>query len=114
MNGLPTIIGAIDPPRSRCCARKGRAMPESNSMIGTRGVRLRLVIPGLEKMQIRAVLEGACLAKQQGADPHPEVMVPITMHSSELTRVAPIFDDIVAKTFAKYGATICVKFETMT
>jgi pyruvate,orthophosphate dikinase len=88
-------------------------MHESNPMIGTRGVRLCLVIPGLVKMQITAILEGACIAKQQGADPHPEVMVPLTMHSSELARVKPIYDDILAKTFAKYGTTIAVKFGTM-
>jgi pyruvate,orthophosphate dikinase len=93
--------------------KKARAMHESNPMIGTRGVRLCLIIPGLVKMQITAILEGACLAKQQGADPRPEIMVPLTMHSSELARVKPMFDEVRDKVFAKFGTTIDVKFGTM-
>jgi pyruvate,orthophosphate dikinase len=92
---------------------KSRSMHESNPMIGTRGVRLCLVIPGLVKMQIAAIIEGACLAKQQGADPHPEVMVPLTMHSNELSRIKPMYDAILAETFKKFGFEIDVKFGTM-
>jgi pyruvate,orthophosphate dikinase len=93
--------------------KKARTMHESNPMIGTRGVRLCLVIPGLVKMQITAILEGACIAQQQGADPHPEIMVPLTMHSNELARVKPIYDEIVKKVFVKYETTIHIKFGTM-
>jgi pyruvate,orthophosphate dikinase len=92
---------------------KARSMHESNPMIGTRGVRLCLVIPGLVRMQIAAIAEGACLAKQQGADPKPEVMVPLTMHSNELARVKPIYDDVLKQVFAKYGFEIEIKFGTM-
>jgi pyruvate,orthophosphate dikinase len=92
---------------------KARSMHESNPMIGTRGVRLCLVIPGLVRMQITAIAEGACLAKQQGADPKPEVMVPLTMHSNELARVKPIYDDVLKQVFTKYGFEIEIKFGTM-
>jgi len=92
---------------------KAKAMHESNPMIGTRGVRLCLIIPGLVRMQVSAILEGACKAKQQGADPHPEIMVPLTMDASELARVKPIYDEIVARVEKKYDTKIDVKFGTM-
>ncbi|OHS95539.1 pyruvate, phosphate dikinase family protein [Tritrichomonas foetus] len=92
---------------------KSRTMHESNPMIGTRGVRLCLVIPGLVKMQITAIIEGACKAKLAGADPMPEVMVPLTMHSNELSRIKPIYDEIVNEVFTKYNTSFPVKFGTM-
>ena len=92
---------------------KSRSMHESNPMIGTRGVRLCLVVPGLVKMQITAIIEGACKAKLQGADPHPEVMVPLTMHSNELSRIKPIYDEIVSSIPAKYKVELPCKFGTM-
>ena len=92
---------------------KAKSMHESNPMIGTRGVRLCLVIPGLVKMQISAILEGAMQAKQQGADPHPEIMVPLTMDARELGRVKPIYDEILAKVEQKYNTKLDVKFGTM-
>lgn len=92
---------------------KTRSLKESNPMIGARGVRLCLIIPGLVKMQITAIMEGACEAQKQGAKPLPEVMVPLTMNATELTRVKPIYDEIVAATFKKYNTKFEVKFGTM-
>jgi pyruvate,orthophosphate dikinase len=92
---------------------KSKSMHESNPMIGTRGVRLCLIIPGLVKMQVSAIVEGACLAKLEGADPHPEIMVPLTMDVSELERVKPIYDEILEKVEKKYNTKIGVKFGTM-
>src|SRR4051812_32836655 len=45
-----------------------RRLHESNPMLGLRGVRLGLVIPGLFGMQIRAVAEAAAELKKQGKD----------------------------------------------
>ena len=92
---------------------KARSMHESNPMIGTRGVRLCLVIPGLVKMQIKAILEGACLAQKKGFHPIPEIMVPLTMDARELSRIKPLYDEIVEATFKKYNTTIPIKFGTM-
>ena len=38
-------------------------------MLGLRGVRLGIVIPGLFTMQARAILEAAALRKKAGGDP---------------------------------------------
>ena len=92
---------------------KAKSMHESNPMIGTRGVRLCLVIPGLVKMQISAILEGAMQAMQKGADPHPEIMVPLTMDARELGRIKPLYDEILERVEKKYGKKIDVKFGTM-
>src|SRR5690606_5757949 len=57
---------------------------EANPMLGTRGVRLGIVIPELPRMQVRAVFEAACAVKKDGIDVHPEVMIPLVAHVGEL------------------------------
>ena len=44
-----------------------RGMHESNPMLGLRGVRLGLVVPGLFAMQVRAIGEAACERQKAGA-----------------------------------------------
>ncbi len=61
-----------------------RRLHESNPMIGLRGVRLGLVIPGLFGMQVRALAEAAKALRAEGLDPRPEVMVPLVGAVQEL------------------------------
>ena len=61
-----------------------RRLHESNPMIGLRGVRLGLVIPGLFGMQVRALAEAAKALQDEGLDPRPEVMVPLVGAVQEL------------------------------
>jgi pyruvate,orthophosphate dikinase len=56
-------------------------------MIGLRGVRLGLVIPGLFAMQVRALAEAAVGLRDEGLDPRPEVMVPLVGAVQELEAV---------------------------
>ena len=56
-------------------------------MIGLRGVRLGLVIPGLFAMQVRALAEAAKDLRDEGLDPRPEVMVPLVGAVQELEHV---------------------------
>ena len=60
------------------------ALHEMNPMLGTRGVRLGILIPELTKMQVRAIFEAACAVAKDGVDVHPEVMIPLTSHVNEL------------------------------
>jgi pyruvate,orthophosphate dikinase len=53
-------------------------------MLGLRGVRLGLVIPGLVGMQTRAVAEAAAQRVREGLDPKPEIMVPLVATVREL------------------------------
>lgn len=64
-----------------------RRMHEQNPMLGLRGVRLGLVIPGLFAMQVRAIAEAAAAVKAQGGDPRPEIMVPLVGAVQELETV---------------------------
>jgi pyruvate,orthophosphate dikinase len=64
-----------------------RRMHEQNPMLGLRGVRLGLVIPGLFAMQIRAIAEAAAQCRSEGCDPHPEIMVPLVGAVQELETV---------------------------
>jgi pyruvate, orthophosphate dikinase len=57
---------------------------EQNPMLGTRGVRLGILMPELNRMQVRAIFEAACAVVRDGIDVHPEVMIPLTAHVNEL------------------------------
>src|SRR5437764_274984 len=50
---------------------------EANPMIGTRGVRLGVVKPGLYAMQVRALVEAAADRLAVGGKPKVEVMIPL-------------------------------------
>jgi len=60
---------------------------EQNPMLGLRGVRLGVVIPGLFQMQSRAILEAAALRIKAGAVPRVEIMVPLVANVQEFETV---------------------------
>ncbi|MEU4419210.1 pyruvate, phosphate dikinase [Actinoplanes sp. NPDC024001] len=113
MDGLPVTVRLIDPPLHEflppledLTARVARAQAlgedsgrdgillaavrrihEQNPMLGLRGVRLGLVVPGLFAMQVRAVAEAAAARVAVGGDPRPEIMVPLVGAVQELETV---------------------------
>jgi len=113
MSGLPVTIRLIDPPlheflpsledlsvRVALAEERGeesardtrllaavRRMHEENPMLGLRGVRLGLVVPGLFAMQVRAIAEAAKAVREAGGDPRPEIMVPLVGAVQELEAV---------------------------
>jgi pyruvate, orthophosphate dikinase len=108
MDGLPVTIRLIDPPlheflpdltelsvkialagdaateKDRELLAAVRRLHEQNPMLGLRGVRLGLVIPGLTDMQVRAIAHAAAQLKQAGKDPRPEIMIPLTATVQEM------------------------------
>lgn len=88
-------------------------MHEQNPMMGLRGIRLGIMLPGLIDMQVRAIFEAACAAKQQGFEPMPEVMIPLTGHVNELKRVQPGLEVIAKKVMAEQNVQVKYKFGTM-
>jgi pyruvate, orthophosphate dikinase len=108
MDGLPVTIRLIDPPlheflpdltelsvtialagdaateKDKQLLAAVRRLHEQNPMLGLRGVRLGLVIPGLPDMQVRAIAHAAAELKQAGKDPQPEVMIPLTATVQEM------------------------------
>jgi pyruvate, orthophosphate dikinase len=57
---------------------------EFNPMLGTRGVRLGVIKPGLYAMQVRALMEAAMDRVSAGGHPIVEIMIPLTVSRQEL------------------------------
>ncbi|MCZ3385387.1 MAG: pyruvate, phosphate dikinase, partial [Actinomycetia bacterium] len=64
-----------------------RLMHEANPMMGMRGVRLGLVLPGLYGLQVRAMAEATADRIAAGGAPRPEIMVPLVAARTELALV---------------------------
>ena len=56
---------------------RGRRMHEANPMLGLRGCRLSVYLPGIVQMQVAAIIGAACEVKKAGLDVHPEIMIPL-------------------------------------
>ncbi|MED6337134.1 MAG: putative PEP-binding protein, partial [Actinomycetota bacterium] len=106
MDGLPVTIRLLDPPlheflpsveelrvkeakkglskRERELLDAAESWAEHNPMIGTRGVRLGVIKPGLYAMQVRALLDAAKKLRAKGGNPVVEVMIPLTVTREEL------------------------------
>jgi len=82
------------------------ALHESNPMLGTRGVRLGMLIPGLYRMQVRAIFEAACRCASEGLDVRPEVMIPLVSHVGELKAMVGPLRETAAKVMAEAGVEI--------
>ncbi len=110
MDGLPVTIRLLDPPlheflpdltslavavaraeergdehaaELRMLAAVER-LHESNPMLGLRGVRLGLAIPGLFALQVRAIAEATAARLKAGGDPQAEIMIPLVGAVQEL------------------------------
>lgn len=132
MDGLPTTIRLLDPPLHeflpdftelsvkvalaeargevdeadvRLLAAVAR-MHEANPMLGLRGVRLGLVVPGLFALQIRAICEAVAIRREAGGDPHAEIMVPLVGSVQELRIVREDALRIMAEVGAEHGVTL--------
>jgi pyruvate,orthophosphate dikinase len=89
------------------------ALKEQNPMLGTRGVRLGILIPDLTKMQVRAIFEAACKCAKEGVDVHPEVMIPLTSHVNELHVQQTALEAVAKEVMEEQNITIQYKFGTM-
>ena len=107
MDGLPVTVRLLDPPlheflpsveelrikkavsgltkRETAELKAAEEWAEHNPMIGTRGVRLGVVKPGLYAMQVRALLKAAAALRKKGKNPIVEVMIPLTVTREELS-----------------------------
>jgi len=92
---------------------KVEGMHEINPMMGLRGCRLSIVFPGIVEMQTRAILEGAIAAKKNGADPHPEIMIPLVGHVNELKAVRTNLERVAKQVTESHGEAIDYMFGTM-
>ncbi|ROO83695.1 pyruvate phosphate dikinase [Actinocorallia herbida] len=121
MDGLPVTIRLIDPPlheflpdltelsvkvalagadaseKDRRLLEAVHRLHEQNPMLGLRGVRLGLVIPGLFAMQVRAIAEAAADRLAEGGSPRPEIMIPLVGSIQELEHAREEAEGVLAE-----------------
>jgi pyruvate, orthophosphate dikinase len=93
--------------------RAVRRLHEENPMLGLRGVRLGLVVPGLVAMQVRAIAEAAAARIRAGDDPHPEIMVPLIGGTEEFELMREEIQQLLREVEEAAGCAIPAKIGTM-
>ncbi|HEY2565075.1 MAG TPA: pyruvate, phosphate dikinase [Acidimicrobiales bacterium] len=122
MDGLPVTIRLLDPPLHEflpdvqelaikdatvgLTEEEGRLWEaaktwhEFNPMLGTRGVRLGVIKPGLYAMQVRALMEAALERVGVGGHPIVEIMIPLTVTREELALARSWVEGAVSEALA--------------
>jgi len=139
MDGLPVTIRLLDPPLheflpnvtelSVAIARaeeRGSVneadlrmlvaverLHESNPMLGLRGVRLGLAIPGLFGLQVRAIAQAASARKKAGGDPRAEIMIPLVGAVQELELIKDEAQQVIAEVAEETGVDLEFQIGTM-
>ncbi len=135
MDGLPVTVRLLDPPLHEFLPsvaeltlkeaveglsdielrelRAAEAWAEHNPMIGTRGVRLGVLKPGLYAMQVRALLAAVDTLRGEGLHPIVEVMIPLTVTRAELALARSWVEAEISMAGADHGdITIGTMIET--
>jgi len=89
------------------------SLREANPMLGTRGVRLGLIIPELTAMQARAIFEAAVACIRDGIAVHPKIMIPLVSHLNELKAQQAAIEQVAKTVFAETNMTVPYRFGTM-
>jgi pyruvate,orthophosphate dikinase len=137
MDGLPVTIRTIDPPlheflpdltdlsvkvalegdratdKEKRVLAEVRRMHEQNPMLGLRGVRLDLVIPGLFGMQVRAIAHAAAQLKRAGNDPRPEIETPLVAAVQEMEVARGLTEQVLREVEAETGVPLRIPIGTM-
>ena len=122
MDGLPVTVRLLDPPlheflpdtaelavkeatagltaEERALYDAALQWREFNPMLGTRGVRLGVIKPGLYAMQVRALMEAAVHRVAVGGTPVIEIMIPLTVARAELALARSWVEEALAETVA--------------
>src|SRR5215510_7522873 len=138
MDGLPVTVRLLDPPlheflpsveeltikeasgaltkeEERLLAA-ARSWSEQNPMLGTRGVRLGVIKPGLYAMQVRAAMEAALDRAKAGGKPVVEIMIPLTISRAEMVEARGWVTEAIAEALKgsrrKLDVTIGTMIET--
>ncbi|MGW3989219.1 pyruvate, phosphate dikinase [Streptomyces sp. NPDC004830] len=136
MDGLPVTIRLLDPPlheflpdRTELAVRVARAarpterdrallaaverMTEQNPMLGLRGVRLGLAVPGLMAMQVRAIAEAVVRRLRDHGEPRAEIMIPLVGTVEELRLARAEAENVLADVAAETGTSLHCPVGTM-
>jgi pyruvate,orthophosphate dikinase len=123
MDGLPVTVRLLDPPLheflpsiqelvvkdasgglspvERDLLTAAQSWQETNPMLGTRGVRLGVVRPGLYEAQVRALMEAVVGRLALGGAPIVEIMIPLTVSLAELENAHRWIDEAIESSVAK-------------
>ncbi len=93
--------------------KRGESLHEVNPMMGHRGVRLHITYPMISETQFRAIFTAAAELKNEGFNPMPEIMVPVTISDRELSFQKAICEKIRAEVEAEFAMDIKYLFGTM-
>jgi pyruvate,orthophosphate dikinase len=142
MEGLPVIIRLIDPPlheflpnheelalRAASLRVVGdrpnelahleemmaavTALREFNPMLGLRGVRLGIVRPAINAMQVRAIFTAACQLAKEGLAVKPEIMIPVTSHFNEVRIIRELVEKVASEVMEEMDIQVKYKVGTM-
>jgi len=139
MDGLPVVVRLLDPPLHeflpdltelsvKVAVAEALGEPDANAaellkevqrhheqnpMLGMRGVRLGLSVPGLFLLQVRAIAEATAQLRKRGLDPHPEIMVPLVGDVKELAIIREQALKTVAEVSAEVGMDLSFMIGTM-
>jgi pyruvate,orthophosphate dikinase len=139
MDGLPVVVRLLDPPlheflpdltelsvkvavadaleepdeNSRELLKEVQRHSEQNPMLGMRGVRLGLTVPGLFLLQVRAIAEAAAELRKRGLHPHPEIMVPLVADVKELVIIREQALATIAEVADEVGMELSFPIGTM-
>ncbi|HEX2700396.1 MAG TPA: pyruvate, phosphate dikinase [Acidimicrobiales bacterium] len=135
MDGLPVTVRLLDPPLheflpsteelaikeatsglsadEKVLYQAARHWEEFNPMLGTRGVRLGVLKPGLYAMQVRALMEAAAARVAKKGKPVVEIMIPLTVTREELALARSWVEGAVAEATAGVKKPIDVQIGTM-
>lgn len=97
--------GTLDP-ADEAMLVEVRRMHEENPMLGLRGVRLGIYLPGLFALQMRALCEAAAELVARGLNPRPEIMVPLVGSVRELQLVREEGEGIIASVAEAHGVDL--------
>ncbi|MGI8578545.1 MAG: pyruvate, phosphate dikinase [Nocardioidaceae bacterium] len=139
MDGLPVVVRLLDPPlheflpdltelsvkvavaealgrpdeEAAALLKEVQRHDETNPMLGMRGVRLGLAVPGLFLLQVRAIAEATAELKKRGLNPHPEIMVPLVADVRELSIIREQALETIAEVAAESGLELTFAIGTM-
>jgi pyruvate,orthophosphate dikinase len=139
MDGLPTTIRLLDPPLHEFLPDRAELMAEvavaeerktvdparvallaavnrlheANPMLGLRGVRLGLTVPGLYAMQVRAIAEATAQLAKDGLRPRPEIMVPLVGSWLELRLIRDEIEAVLAEVGERTDVALDIPIGTM-
>jgi pyruvate,orthophosphate dikinase len=134
MNGLPVTVRLLDPPlheflphnekdQAELAASLGKSLEqvknrvnqlhEANPMLGHRGDRLAVTYPEILEMQVRAIIEAACICKKEKIKVLPEIMIPLSGTVKELDYLKKFTVDTANAVMKEQGVKVDYMYGTM-